>query len=49
VVKPTVEHGFSYRGAEPPLQAPLVHRHSLPHDELEPVLQTDDADTQYVV
>jgi hypothetical protein len=49
VVKPTVEHGISYRSVEEAAHAPLVHRHTLRNDELEPVLQPADADTQYVV
>jgi hypothetical protein len=50
VVKPTVARGFSYRSVEHPLQGPLVHRHALPpHDEMEPVLNPADEDTQYVV
>jgi hypothetical protein len=49
VVKPTVEHGVTYRSVEQAAQAPLVHRHSLRNDELEPVLHPADADTQYVV
>jgi hypothetical protein len=49
VVKPTVAHGFSYRSVERPAPGPLVHRHTLPHDEMEPVLHPADEDTQYVV
>jgi hypothetical protein len=49
VVKPTVEHGVSYRSVEQAAHAPLVHRHALRNDELEPVLHPADEDTQYVV
>lgn len=49
VVKPTVEHGVNYRSVEQAAHAPLVHRHALRNDELEPVLHPADEDTQYVV
>ena len=49
VVKPTVEHGFSYRSVERAVTAPLVHRHTLRDHDLEPVLHPAEADTQYVV
>ena len=50
VVKPTVEHGFSYRSVErhQPDEVPVRSRQST-HEDLEPVLHPGEARTEYLV
>src|SRR6185436_7734736 len=48
VVKPTIEHGFSYRSARR-AHGDAVRSQPLPHEELETVLHPSDEDTEYVL